>query len=363
MFIYMRKGLDQMKFAFLSSLFLAAAFSPLYGEEWLLLHYNENSRPPFASVRKAMEEALADSGRYPDGDHAALVEQIAAYHSVGKDRVLLANGLTCILKLVAEVFTGAGREMIVPFPGYEFFNVFAERRDGKVIRVPLRADYAHDLDRALQEVTSATTLVYICNPNNPTGSVTPREEIVRFIAQLPSHVSIFIDEAYHHFGQQEKGYVSFLDQPIEDERVIVGRTFSKAYSFAGMRLGYVVASPAMIRRLERYNCINHNNVAALRGGMAALRDEEGLKEVVEANRLAREEFYRQLAKRGFGWVDSHANFVMMETGDYSVEELIAHFEKHKIRIGRKFLNGYVRISMGLPEEMARFWQVWDLLKE
>ena len=332
----------------------------LTASSWTYLHYNENNRGPSQKVRQAMEEALSDANRYPDDDQEAMVKQIAAYHSVGVDQVVLANGLLSVLRNVAETFTGPGKNLITPSPSYEYLNGFAQNRGTTIVKVALRAvDYAHDLDRMLETINSSTAIVYICNPNNPTGSITPREEIDRFLARVPAHVYVVIDEAYHHYASGTKGYVSFLDKPSENPRVIVGRSFSKVYGLGGMRLGYVVSSPEVIAALQKNEGFDQCCVPALRAGSMALRDEEGMREAVQLNNEARSEFYRQCKARGLGWIPSHANFVMMETGGRSVDLIHSYFKKHQIRVGRKFMDTHIRITLGLPHEMELFWRVWD----
>jgi histidinol-phosphate aminotransferase len=157
-------------------------------------------------------------------------------------------------------------------------------------------------------------------------------------------------------------YASFIDHPLDDERVIVTRTFSKVYGLAGLRLGYAVASPSAIQKMRQFASQDNINTVVVQAALAALRDIDGMNDSVRRNMDDRQEFFNQAMARALKPIDSHANFVMMNTF-HPAEELIQHFRKDNILIGRSFppMNTYVRISLGRPEEMHRFWQTWDTL--
>ena len=229
-----------------------------------------------------------------------------------------------------------------------------------IASVPLTHEYAHDMPAMLAATKPAESLVYICNPNNPTASLTPRRDIQEFITHLPGSSHVLIDEAYHHFAASSQTYRSFIDYPVNDDRVIVSRTFSKIYGLAGLRLGYAVASPKMAENLRRYATIININALVSAAAMAALRDSEGLAAAVKRNADDRQEFFNQAMARMLKPIDSQANFVMMNA-HRPAEEVIEHFRRNNILIGRKFplMNTHIRVSLGKPREMHDFWQVWD----
>jgi len=202
--------------------------------------------------------------------------------------------------------------------------------------------------------------VYICNPNNPTASLTPRQDIEAFLAKLPAGVHVLIDEAYHHFATGAPEYVSFLDQPVDDARVIVARTFSKVYGLAGLRLGYAVAQEPAIEQLKRHKLWNGANGVVSGCGVAALDDRAGMEALAARIGRDRAEFVRQAEKRQLATVPSHANFVMLDTRR-PVRNVIRHFQSHNILVGRPFpqMETHARISLGKPAEMEAFWKVWD----
>jgi histidinol-phosphate aminotransferase len=214
----------------------------------------------------------------------------------------------------------------------------------------------------LSHASASTTLVYICNPNNPTASLTPRKDLESFLRKLPASAFVVIDEAYHHFAGQSGMYASFIDRPVVDERVIVARTFSKVYGLAGLRLGYAVGAPNVLRQMQKFATESNVNAIVTRAAAAALDDVGATADSVQRNANDRQEFFNQAMARALKPIDSHANFVMMNTF-HPAEEVIEHFRKNNIQIGRRFppLDTHIRVSLGQPEEMRDFWRAWDLL--
>jgi histidinol-phosphate aminotransferase len=214
----------------------------------------------------------------------------------------------------------------------------------------------------LAHANASTTLVYICNPNNPTASLTPRKDVEDFISNLPMSTFVVIDEAYHHYAGQSGMYASFIDCPLDDERVIVTRTFSKVYGLAGLRMGYAVASPKIIQQMRRFVTEDNVNAIVTRVAAVALDDVDAVNDFIRRTTDDRQEFFNQAMARALKPIDSHANFVIMNTF-HPAEEVIQHFRKNNILIGRRFppMDTYIRISLGRPEEMRAFWRTWDML--
>jgi histidinol-phosphate/aromatic aminotransferase/cobyric acid decarboxylase-like protein len=263
--------------------------------------------------------------------------------------------------MAVRAFTSPSRKLLTASPTFELPAMHAKIHGTPLVTVPLTATYAHDLDAMLAKAGTDTGLVYICNPNNPTASITPRRDIEAFIAKLPKTTYVMIDEAYHHFADSPD-YVSFIDHPVDDPRVIVLRTFSKVYAMAGMRLGYSVQAEATSRKLQEWQIANNGSNVTLSAGIAALNDDATTKTTAARIINDRNEFMKQAAQRKLKVVPSQANFVMVETGR-PVRSVIDHFRKQNVAIGRPFppMEQYARISFGLPNEMERFWQAWDML--
>ncbi len=325
----------------------------------IVLSNNENAYGPSERVLASIREAAAMTNRYPDSQVEELAGRIATFHRVKPPEVVRGNGSGEVLRMAAEAFTGQGRKMIAASPTFELLGDYAKRYGADLVQVPLARDYAHDLDAMLARVDNSTGLVYICNPNNPTGTLTPRSDIETFLRKLPTHVHVVIDEAYHHFADSP-AYVSFLDKPIADERVIVLRTFSKVYGLAGIRLGYGIAAPEVIARLERFRLADNNNMLAACCGAVALEDAAGVNAAVKRITADRAEFMKQAAARRLQVIPSQTNFAMVESGQ-PAQTVIDHFSRNNILIGRPFppMQTHVRVSFGTPDEMREFWRVWD----
>jgi len=324
------------------------------------LDSNENPYGPSPRVLDAMRNALNMANRYPWREYAGLTQHIAAMHNVQPDGVLLGCGSNEILRVAALARLGPGKKFVQASPTYETAERYAELAGAEVISVPLDHRFAHDLDNMLAHIDAGTPLVYICNPNNPTGSLTARDALEGFIAKLPATTTVLIDEAYHHYAVQSPGYSSFLDHPIGDERIIVARTFSKVYGLAGMRLGYAIAAPRLIAQLRPHITPVNVNEAVLRSALVALQDAENVQECVKKNEIARQEFFSQAAARGLKPINSCTNFVMMDVRR-PTKQVVEYFRTRNVWIGRDFppLETYIRVSLGKPEEMKEFWRVYD----
>jgi histidinol-phosphate aminotransferase len=337
-------------------------FQPVQDEGPVRLDRNENAYGPSRNVLDAIQSSIGNVNRYPLLENSSVKEKIANASSVKPEQILLGCGSTDILRMAAFAFLGRGKQLIQASPTYQALENYARAVSSEVFSVALTPRFAHDLDGMQARVTPSTTLVYICNPNNPTASLTPRKDLDTFIGRLPASTFVVIDEAYHDYAGQSGMYASFIDHPLEDERVIVTRTFSHAYGLAGLRLGYAVASPASIQKMQQFASRDNVNTVVLQAASAALDDLDGLNQCVRRNVDERQEFFNQAMARALKPIDSHANFVMMNTF-HPAEEVIRHFQKNNVLIGPSFpaMSTYIRISLGRREQMRRFWEACDTL--
>jgi len=325
------------------------------------LNMNENAYGPSERVTATMRASLSLVNRYPD-TAGALVGEIAGLHGVKPEQVVVGCGSTEILRLAVATFLGRGEKLVVASPTFDPITDYARRAGAEVATVPLTKQYAHDLDAMLAQADASTGLVYLCNPNNPTGSLTPRKDLETFIRKLPPTTRVLIDEAYHHYAGTSSAYASFIDRPVDDRRVVVTRTLSKIYGLAGLRLGYAVAATAPAHQLSSMRSPMNVNVLALRGGVTALYESEYVSLCVRRNADDRQEFYNQANARMLRVIDSHTNFVMLNTGG-PAEAAIDHLRKHNILVAPPIpsMTKYIRVSLGKPHEMREFWRVWDLM--
>jgi histidinol-phosphate aminotransferase len=329
---------------------------------FIYLDNNENPYGPSARVAEAIRSASGMVNRYPFRKYEEVTEQIAHFHRVKRENVLVACGSTEILRVAACAFAGSGRQFVQAVPTFGAVEEYAKAVGSEVVSVPLDPAYAHNLGAMLARTNSSTGLVYICNPNNPTSSLTPRKAIEDFVDRLPASTRVLIDEAYHQYVVRTGTYASFIDTPLNDDRVIVTRTFSKAYGLAGLRLGYAVASPQVIEAMRKFLTANSVNAIVAEVVGVALDDAKGLAESTKRNTDQRQEFLNSSNIRSLKPIDPHANFVMVDV-QHPVEGVIEHFRQHNILIGSRVpsLETYMRVSFGTAAEMITFWKTWDLL--
>jgi histidinol-phosphate aminotransferase len=328
--------------------------------EPVLLYRNENPYGPSEKVLAVLRESAASGNRYPRTEYDTLLDKIAALHNVKREQIVLGCGSGEILCMAAMAFLKPGKKLVEAAPTFPALGKLAQTAGIDVADVPLNKRYEHDLPTMLDRVSPSTGLVYIVNPNNPTGTVSPRKDLEGFIAKLPAGVTVLIDEAYHHFVSPGADYESFLDRPIGDPRVIVARTFSKIFGLAGMRIGYAVATPEAAKRLAAGFPGWSVSVVSARAASAALDDVDYVRLGVKRNAADRQEFLSQANARSLHPIDSQSNFVMMNP-QRPPDEVIKFLKDRNILIGPKYpaLDKYVRISLGLPGEMKIFWDAWD----
>ena len=327
------------------------------------LHRNEAAHGPSSRAIVAMQAAAATAAsRYPDVASEALRTKIASLHKTTTDRVVLGCGSSEILRMAVDAFARSGRKLICALPTFELIGRYARLGGAEVVAVPLTKNYAHDLDAVLARSDAATSLVYICNPNNPTGTVTRRAALEAFLRRLPATTYVLIDEAYDDYVDASADYVSFIDRPVDDPRVIVTRSFSKVYGLAGARVGYGVAAPQTARLLTSRGLPENVNVLAAAAAMAALEDTDHVRMNVQRNADERQEFVNQAHARMLRPVDSQTNFVMVNTQRPAVN-IVEHFKSQGVLVSGPFptFDTYIRVSLGTSAEMREFWRVWDLL--
>jgi histidinol-phosphate aminotransferase len=326
------------------------------------LDANENPYGPSLSALEALKLDTSLANRYAKHEYADLVDAIAATHRVKAEQVILGCGSSENLGMTANVFLGPGKTLFVASPTFELIVREAEDSGTQVVSLPLTKTYAHDLDGILARAGTSSGVVYICNPNNPTATLTPRADLEAFLRTLPLTFTVIIDEAYHHFVGPTPAYTSFLDRPVDDERIIVLRTFSKIYGMAGIRAGYAVAAPATARKLAAQQLKFGMSVLTAKAALAAWNDTGSVRTGAARNATDRAELFIQGKKRGLVLIPSETNFAMIDAGR-PAPDVIAHFKKNNVLIGRPFppMTNYARVSLGLPAEMQEFWRVWDLM--
>ena len=283
-----------------------------------------------------MREAAAQiAHRYAGKQTESLQRRLSDLHGVAPEQIVLGCGSSEVLRGSVDAFAGPQRKVVLGTPTFDLIGRFAEAAGADVAAVPLAANHAHDLDAMAAAADDRTGLVYLCNPNNPTASVTPRKALESFVSRLPTTTRIVIDEAYHHYVGGSSDYASFIERPLDDPRLIVTRSFSSIYGLAGMRVGYAVASPEVAGML-RSRCLPESLTSlAVRAALAALDDVDYIQTSATSNTNGRQEFFNQANARMLRGIDSHANFVMFNT-QHDAADVVAHFSRQGILIAGPF---------------------------
>lgn len=316
------------------------------------LSSNENPMGPSPKARQAMVEAFEWGCRYPHSYATALAEKIAKKHGVSREHIVLGSGSSEGLKCTALAFGLHGAEVISAAPTYLSLLAYAEQFGAHINMVPLDDNLVHDLEAMGARITNQTGLVFVCNPNNPTGTVVPAQQLKNFCSDVSSRVNVFVDEAYFEYIDQP--YPSMIELVKEEKNVIVSRTFSKVYGLAGIRMGYLVARPDIADRIRK-NRMSMLNVLAINAAQVALDDGKFYQASLTHNKKAKQLIYDTLDDLKLKYIPSSTNFVFFHTGR-DIKEVIPAMLEHKVRVGRPFppLTDWCRISTGAMEDVKLF---------
>jgi len=331
----------------------AVANSSMAGGNIVRLSANENPYGPSPMALKAMTDSFGLSCRYPDEHNRVLIAKLAKLNNVSEDQILLGDGSSEILKLCADTFTGKDRGALVAAdPTFEPVLQQSALNGAEVVKVPLTTNFAHDLPKMLAGAKRG--LIYVCNPNNPTASITPKRELSEFIGKTPRQTVILVDEAYFHFADSPD-YESVIPQVKDHPNLIVSRTFSKVYGMAGLRCGYCVAQKETLEQMRARQMWDSVNIMALAAAAASLDDSNQVPNGQRLNSEARAFTIGELDKLGYKTIPSQANFIMFDC-KRPVVPLIQALKQRNVEVGRLFpaLPNYMRLTIGKKSEMEAF---------
>lgn len=317
------------------------------------LSANENPYGPSSRAFQAMTDSFGLACRYPDEHNNVLIDKLAKLNGVNHDQILLGDGSGEILKLCAETFTGPQNgKLVAADPTFEAILNNASANGAEVVKVPLTSSFQHDLQKMRDSAKSG--LIYVCNPNNPTASITPKDELRDFIATTSPQTMILVDEAYFHYADSPD-YESVIALVKDHPNLIVSRTFSKIYGMAGLRCGYCVAQKEAIDRLRRNQMWDSVNCMALAAAIASLDDLDHVPTGQRLNREAKTFVTSELDKMGYEQIPSQANFIMFDC-KRPVVPLIQAMKERKVHVGRLFpaLPNHMRLTIGKKSEMESF---------
>ena len=324
------------------------------------LSSNENPYGPSPKALKAMGDAFELACRYPDEQNELLIDAVAKINRVNRDQILLGDGSSEILQLSADTFTGPTRgKLVAADPTFEAILNNAAINGAEVVKVPLTSSFSHDLPKI--SAAAKQGLIYICNPNNPTASITPKNEVREFIATAPRQTMILVDEAYFHYADSPD-YESVIPLIKDHPNLIVARTFSKIYGMAGLRCGYCVAQKETIEQMRPHQMWDSVNIMALAAATANLNDPDQVANGERLNSEAKAFTTGELDKMGYKQIPSQANFIMIDM-KRPVVPLIQELKQRNVQVGRLFpaLPNHMRVTIGKKAEMEspRFAKSWS----
>jgi histidinol-phosphate aminotransferase len=307
-------------------------------------------------VVEAIARTAAAMNRYPDPDATLLRQRLADRYETDPSRVAVGNGSCEILLAAAEALCEPGAEILFSWPAFSMYPYLSALTGAREIRVPLGEGDVHDLDAMAAEVTAATQLLLVCNPNNPTATHIPAAEIAAFCERLPTHVTVILDEAYVEF-QTDDDPDATLDLLADFPNLVVLRTFSKVYGLAGLRVGYAIGSPSFRAAVDAVRQPFSVNALAQAAGAEAILHQDDVLTRVESTVVERLRVQEGVQRLGLGVSESQANFSWIDLGDHDEAAVLAGLSAADIavRAGAPLGDsGHIRVSYGTPQEDDRF---------
>ena len=313
---------------------------------------NENAFGPSPLALAALQKAIAGVNLYPDGNAFYLKQKLAARLGVDPANLVLGNGSNEIIEFVGHALLAPDADIVVSQYCFAIYPIVAKMLGASVTVVPAR-NFGHDLPAMLRAITPRTRIVFVANPNNPTGTLVPREELIHFVNEVPADVLLVMDEAYLEFLSDPVDLVPLIRLGAR-KNLILMRTFSKIYGLAGLRIGYGLAAPELIAALEKIRQPFNANLLAQTAALAALDDDEHVRKTRQNNFSGLEFFQQAFRELQLEFVPSFANFILVRVGDgqkvFSAMQQLGVITRP---MGGYQLPGWIRISIGTPKENER----------
>lgn len=326
-------------------------------EKVVKLASNENPIGPSPKGVQAISSQLAELNRYPDADTVGIREAIASKLDVEKGQVIVTNGADELITLISETFLDEGDEIIVPFPSFSEYDFGADLMGATVVPIPLEEDFQFDVDKMLEAVTEKTKLLYVCSPNNPTGTYLPKSQLEKLLEAVPERVLVVIDGAYSHYATADD-YTDGLEYVKAGKPVIVLQTFSKVYGLAGLRIGFGVAPASIIQTILKVKEPFNVNSIAQAAAIAAINDDAHVEASIESNQKGAAYLYDAFDALGLHYIKTMSNFILLQLGSDGEKIYNELLKKGVIlRYGKIWgLPQYVRVTIGTQEENEFFIQ-------
>lgn len=328
--------------------------APRDGQTVYKVSSNENPYPPLPSVLEVIREHATSVNRYPDMGVNALTDALAAHLDVPREQLATGTGSVGVLTQIIQSLCDAGDEVVYPWRSFEAYPIAVAVADAVSVQVPLTSDHRHDLEAMAAAITDRTKVVLVCTPNNPTGPAVTHAELEAFIAKVPAHVLVVVDEAYLEFVQGDDR-VDGLALRREHANVMLLRTFSKAYGLAGLRIGYAVAPEPVAEALRKTATPFGVNILAQVAAVASLEAKGELDERVQQLVTERARVVEGLRSAGWDMPESQANFVWFPLGERT-DDFVAACEQAGLSV-RPYGTDGVRVSIGETEANDRLLEV------
>jgi len=316
---------------------------------------NENPLGPSSKVAAAIQAATAEITRYPDGNGFALKTAIANKFNLDAAQITLGNGSNDVLEMVARAFVSPNDEVLFSEHAFAVYPIVTQAIGAKAVVAPAK-DFGHDLAKMAELISEKTKLIFIANPNNPTGTYLDLAELEQFIANVPTTTLVVLDEAYVEYGEQS---INTIDWLAKYDNLIITRTFSKAYGLAGLRIGYALSNADVADLLNRIRQPFNGNSLALAAAEVALNDDEYLIKTKQLNDAGMQQLQAGFEALGLTYIPSKGNFLCVDTQQNGGEVFEKLLQQGVIvrPVGNYGLPSYLRVSIGLAEENQRFLDV------
>lgn len=322
---------------------------------------NENPLGPSPLALAEMAKSLSSLQQYPDMHAYRLKSKLSEIYKLKPENIILGNGSEGIMAYICRAFLHPGFEVLTCEKTFIGFYILARSVGAELKTVPLTDDYRFNVKTLAANITDKTKIIYLANPNNPTGTYIKKDEFDYLMEHVPGHVLVILDEAYFEFAREREDYPDSMEYRYDN--VITLRTFSKAYGLAGIRVGYGFGHEDLIANLTKVKLPFEPNLLAQNGAWGALEDQVHLQRTVHNNNLMYEKTFKYLQDKGFNPVEAVTNFIMFKTGSFEASEWMFNELLNKGVIIRPLkaneMPDYVRVSLGLPNEMDHFFKAMD----
>ncbi|MDP4145103.1 MAG: histidinol-phosphate transaminase [Bacillota bacterium] len=319
-------------------------------ERIIRLAANENTNGCSPKVKEAIAENYNKIFLYPDGFCTELRSELSKLYNIEENKLIFGNGSFELLSLVAQAFINPGEESIIPEPSFGWYKVVTLAMNGSIVSLPLKS-HSIDLDEVKDSITDRTKIIWLCNPNNPTGTFFNSEDLERFLREIPSRIVVVLDEAYYEFVTNDE-YPNSINFVEKYPNIIILRTFSKVYGLASLRVGYGIAHPELIDLLNKIRLPINVNATAQVAALASLKDIDFKNACIKNNILGKEYYYKAFEELNLEYIPTETNFIMVNVERDSIEVVNDVLKRGiSLRAGAEFgMPTWLRITIGRPDE-------------